>query len=270
MKRGKREEAIIQDLEAAGSLTIQHLVRVHPRASVYAVLKRLKERGEGRYIKVKQNGKLLAAFQLLKKKASDEEVRLLLQLLSVEKPPKVMKEAAKDLMALASKYEIIPDEAVNFLVNNWYQPQYASVQGYLLTALERVVASCKAKGSRLQYVVDVVKQHTVDKILEVAKNFSASPGLRQTAWGLLILLEEPRTTEVALELLTREEEQEVVLDFVKDQILRYADENPINAKRRLYNILLKSKEGTPTYRRILSLLQLIREHRFREVRGDKS
>lgn len=256
MMRGEREKAIIRDLkEANGTLSIECLIKRHGRSSVYSVLKRLKERGEGRFFKVEQSGKSVSTFQLIEKKAPCEEVKMLIQLLSGTNPLEVRKAAAEDFEALAPKYDIIPEEGVDFLVDNWYQPRYAEVQRYLLSALLRIAKTAKAKS--FYEVVDKMKR-TVDKVLEVAKDSRALPGLRQDAWGLLILLEEPRITDMAFELLTREEEQEGVISFVRQEVKRYAEENPLDAKKRLYNILLRLKEGTPAHQRILYLLQEIR------------
>ncbi|MFH0896805.1 MAG: hypothetical protein V1850_01995 [Candidatus Bathyarchaeota archaeon] len=64
--------------------------------------------------------------------------------------------------------------------------------------------------------------------------------------------------DTAFELLTHENEQEVVMSYVREEAKLYAEKNPLDAKKRLYDILRGSKEGTPTHQRILSLLQAIR------------
>ena len=114
-----------------------------------------------------------------------------------------------------------------------------------------------AKKKGLNEVVDTIRQ-TTDKVFEIAKDFQAPPSLRQEAWELLIHLEEPGMTDVAFELVTRDDEQEGVLNYVREEIKRYADENRYDARRRLYDILSTLKKGTTAYQRILYLLQAIR------------
>ncbi|MFH0748937.1 MAG: hypothetical protein V1915_03335 [Candidatus Bathyarchaeota archaeon] len=255
MKRGEREEAIRLDLKGGKEVSIKFLSGNHPRSSVYAILKKLKETGEGRFVTVEQSGKQVSAFQLIERIAPYEEVEILVNLLSEANPTEIRKEAAKDFMALASKYEKIPDKAIDFLLCKWHQPSYAMIQDRLLTTLWRITVAAKAKG--FHEVIEKVKS-TTDKVLKIAKNFNAAPGLREAAWELLILLENPRIVDTAFELLTHKNEQEVVMSYVREEVKLYAGKNPLDAKKRLYDILRGSKEGTPTHQRILSLLQAIR------------
>ena len=152
-------------------------------------------------------------------------------------------------------YGIIPDEAIDFLLDKWHQQPYSDVQEILLSTIWIITLNAKEKG--LFEVVEKVKT-AADEVLEIAKNFSAEPGLRQAAWGLLILLEEPRITDTAFELLTRQDEKEGVMIYVREEVKRYADENRLDARRRLYGILLRSERETEAYKRILYILQAIR------------
>lgn len=268
MKRGEREDLIRRDLEGGKIVPLEDLIRKHPKSSVHYVTKKLEKEKEGRFIKEERNGKLVKAFQLIEKKAPYVEVELLIQLLSEANPVEIRRAAAKDLMALASVYEIIPDEAIDFLLDKWHQQPYFDVQEILLSTIWSITLNAKEKG--LSEVVEKVKT-AADEVLEIAKNFRAEPGLRQAAWGLLILLEEPRITDVAFDLLTRQEEQEDVMSYVREEVKRYADENRLDARRRLYDILLGSKRETIAYQRILFLLQAIRspasQRNWKGVRG---
>ena len=94
MKRGAREDLIRRDLEGGKTVPLKDLIRKHPKSSVHYVTKKLKERKEGRFIKVERNGKLVRAFQLVEKKAPYEEVELLIQLLSEANPVEIRRAAA--------------------------------------------------------------------------------------------------------------------------------------------------------------------------------
>ncbi|MFH0896453.1 MAG: hypothetical protein V1850_00185 [Candidatus Bathyarchaeota archaeon] len=255
LRRGEREKAIKADLEGGNKVPLKDIIKSHSRSSVYSVLKNLEKKGEGRYVKVELNGKTVTAFQMIEKKAPYEEVEMLIQLLSEANPIEIKREASKDFMALASKYEIISDKAIDFLLDKWHQKLYCDVQKNLLSTILRI--TLKAKEKKYSEVIEKVKT-AADKALEIAKNSSAEPELRQTAWELLIYLEEPKITDTAFELLTRQDEDETLMSYIREEVKRYADENRFDARKRLYDILLKSNRETQTYQRTLLLLQAIR------------
>ena len=253
--RGEREKEIIQDLRKEKKVLISTLLNKHPKSSVHVVLKRIEERGDGRYVKVKKGEKLVSAFQLKKKKASLEEAEMLIKLMDDTKPIQVRREAAKDLQALASRYKRFPDKMIDFILDNWHKSGYSLIKKYLLSTLLRITLSAKAE--EYQMVVEKIK-HATDSLLEVVKDENMPAELREDAWRLLELLEEPKISAVAFELLTRENEPEGLMSFVKEEVKRYAEEYPLEVKRRLYDILVESGKETSKYRRIIYLLKAIR------------
>lgn len=254
--RGEREKEIIRALEEWDLLTIQDLTKNYcPKASAYYILNKLVKSGQAEKVDMSQNGKRVIAFKLVEKKAPDEEVKMYTKFLKHINQPEVRKEAAKDLMALALNYETVSMECIDFLIKRLNLKSYVAVQEYLYATLVEITKKAKAKG--FNEVIDRVNG-AADKVLEIAKDIHVPPELRRIAWELLILIEDPRITEASFELLTRENGYEEVIDFVKEEIKRYYNEDPLDAKKKLYNLLLKLKKGTHAYQRIIYLLQAIR------------
>ena len=64
---------------------------------------------------------------------------------------------------------------------------------------------------------------------------------------------------MAFELLTRDEELETIWQYVREEIKRYANENRYDVRRQLYKTLTALATGTPVYKRIIYILQAIRD-----------
>jgi hypothetical protein len=98
--------------------------------------------------------------------------------------------------------------------------------------------------------------------------------LRDDAWRLPVDVEDSRRTDLAFMLVKRPEEEEIVLDFVRQEIVLYANENPLEAKKRLYDILSElpqltgeqiekqqdNKHTNTLYQRVTNLLREIRSN----------
>ncbi|MFH0748413.1 MAG: hypothetical protein V1915_00600 [Candidatus Bathyarchaeota archaeon] len=198
---------------------------------------------------------MVTAFQLKERNVPEKEEALLTHLLANENP-EIRREAAEDFLALASKSEALSEKTIDFLLDTWQQEPCASIQEPLLSTIRRITLKEKEVSTIIKKVETIS-----DKVLEIAKNSNAEPTLRQSVWELLILLEAPKITETAFELLRREEEQNFVLELVHREIKRYAMENHFDARKRLYDILEKAERGTQAYKRALALLQEIRAPR---------
>lgn len=252
--RGERENAIREDLKSGEKVPLQVLIDRHPKSSVYSFLKKLEKKNEGRFVKVEYKERMVKAFQLITKDAPYEEVELLIRLLSNENVD-IRIEAAKDWLALASKYEGISEKGLDFLLDKWQKDTSTDVQTALLSTVFRF--TLKASENGLTEVVDKAKTSAA-KALEIAKNIDAKPELREAAWNFLILLDDPNLTEMAFELVLRPEEQEIVMNYVHREIIQHAEKDRFDARKRLYAILERTESLSPVYQMALAFLQEIR------------
>lgn len=197
----------------------------------------------------------------LDKKSLLLQVKMLQDNMLPAKPIEVRKQAAKTLMALASEKEF-PIKAVLFLFDNWNKPNYRDIQKYLLCAIWRAAISLKDDG-RLQFKINPVLQ----EVLELAENVKAPPELRGDAWGLLVELKDQMMVDLAFKILKRPDEQERVWGYDRQEIIRYANKNSTDAKKRLLSVLSElpqqpTKEQIPSTsvvgQRVSSLLNEIR------------